>query len=63
MPRMLSWSNIAVPMYTRHKDCLVALSKKLTGVQYLRHRQHVLEMIDELQETINREQIRDILET
>ena len=62
MPRFLSWSNSAVPMYSRHKECLAVLSKKLTGVKYLRHRQYVLDMVAGLQAEIEREQLRDLLE-
>ena len=62
MPRVLSWSNSAVPMYSRHKACLVALSKKITGAKYLRHRQYVLDRVAGLQAKIEREQLRDLLE-
>ncbi len=62
MPRLLSWSNSAVPMYSRHKECLAALSKKLTGVKYLGHRQYVLDRVAGLQAEIEREQLRDLLE-
>lgn len=61
MPRMLSWSNSAVPMYSRHKEFMVCLSKKLTGVKFLRHRQYVLNRAKDLQAEIEREQMRDIL--
>ena len=63
MPRLLSWSNSAVPMYSRHKECLTALCKKLTGVKYLMHRQYVLDRVAGLQAEIEREQLRDLLET
>ena len=62
MPRSLSWSNSAVPMYSHHKECLAALCTKLIGVKYLRHRQYVLDMVAGLQAEIEREQLRDLLD-
>lgn len=62
MPRLLSWSNSAVPMYSQYKAFMVALSNQMSGVRYLKHRQHVLNKITDLQTTIEREQMRDILE-
>lgn len=49
-------------MYSRHKECLAALSTKLTGVKYLRHRQYVLDRVAGLQAEIEREQLHDLLE-
>ena len=61
-PLIYSWSDSAVPMYSRQKAFLEKLSPLLTGSKYLKHRQHVQDLISKFSKIIDEEQIRDMLE-
>lgn len=61
IPSSLSWCGSAVPMYSRHKECMMNLGTHLTGIKYLKHRKHVQDVIARLQADIEREQLHDIL--
>ena len=61
IPSSLLWCGSAVPMYSRHKECMMNLGTHLTGIKYLKHRKHVQDVIGRLQADIEREQLHDIL--
>ena len=61
LPLSVSWSGSAIPMYTSQIEFLQSILQNLTGLKFIKHKERVINLIEESKQSIKAEQIDELL--